>query len=160
MDRTHTLRSSEPVADARSRKLSAGGGVDERSQPDSAEFIDRRALLRNVRDAAGFGQVDIPLGIRHDHVRLHHGTGAYAVRHRSRSPGCRRSSCRLPKSCRRSSAFWASASITPLPVLPLISFRLNLRACHDAGDVEAILAISRDGISRGRRSDQVVPSSQ
>src|SRR5271166_4397274 len=41
--------------------------------------IDLHDLLWNVFNPAGPGQVDIPLGIRHDHVFLHHGTGAQAI---------------------------------------------------------------------------------
>ena len=142
---------------ARSRKLSAGGGVEERSQPDSAELIDRHALLRNVRNAVRFGQVDIPLGIRHDHVRLHHGTGAHAI---GKNAVALVSDDPIASS-RRVAADCQTAGLDEHHAIARVAadlVALNLRARHNAGDVKAILAISRDGFSRGRRSDQVVSS--
>ena len=102
--------------------------------------IDLHDLLWNVFNAAGLGQVDIPLGIRHDHVLLHHGTGAHAIRIKavalvaddpvagSREAAADRQALGLDE-------HHAIARVAA----DLVA--LNSRACHDAGDVEAIPAI-------------------
>src|SRR5271166_2106821 len=119
--------------------------------------IDLHDLLWNVFNPAGLGQVDIPLGIRHDHVFLHHGTGAQAISIKAVT---------LVTDDSVASSRDAAADGHPLGLVEHYTIAcisvdlvvLNLRTCNRAADVKAIPAISHDGISRRRRSDQVVPS--
>ena len=102
---------------------------DRSTGPSLTRRVDRSAvLLRDVRDAAGLGQVDIPLGIRRDRVPLHDGAvadaeGIEAVALVGDDPLPWPATIWLPdpEELPPMVTFRALTSITPSPVLPLIA---------------------------------------
>src|SRR5579883_717777 len=131
---------------------------------------DLRARRRDVGDAAGVGQVDVPLGIRHDRVSLHHGAVARAAGVEAIAPvgddPVALAADGLAAGARRVAADGHPPGLDERHAIARVAADrviLDLRAGHDARDVDALLGavldlIPQHGIAAGRPDGHARPA--